>query len=140
MDCIADPARETTMNTLINGYRSAQVLAIAAVVGTLLAQSAIAASPPSEEEPAKTQVVQLADLNLESSAGVAKAYQRIRNAAERVCRPAFNSETATVKRLRKLCGTDAVAHAVANVNSPALTNYHLVKTQGVTVPTVAGRN
>src|SRR5262245_29228965 len=108
------------MNTLINARRSGQALAIAGLVGTLLAQSAIAASPPSGEEPTKTHVVQLADLNLASNQGVAKAYQRIRNAAERVCRPPFNSEAATVTRLRKLCVTDAVARAVTDVNAPAL--------------------
>jgi UrcA family protein len=98
----------------------------------LIALAGLAASPAITfaeslgfEQP-PTRVVKFGDLDLNHSAGVGKLYSRIRSAAREVCEP---SEGISVKllRLRRDCIQDAAARAVAEVNSPALTDYFLDK-------------
>jgi UrcA family protein len=71
--------------------------------------------------------VNFADLNVNTPAGVAVLFQRIRGAATQVC---------TVPGMRDLemlavtraCAAHAVADAVAQVNNPLLTGLYEIKT------------
>ena len=72
--------------------------------------------------------VQYADLDLSRSPGAVTLYKRIRSAAREVCEPIVVSTSfESVTRTRQ-CMTQAIEHAVADVNAPALTSYHLAKT------------
>jgi UrcA family protein len=91
--------------------------------------SALAASTAnSDEVPAR--VVRYDDLDLNRNAGAATLYARISIAARAVCEP---SDVITVKTLRERagCRQDAVARAIAEVNSPALTRYYLGKAKAL---------
>jgi UrcA family protein len=88
--------------------------------------NAVAAAGEPDNEPPK-RVVHFADLDLTRNAGVAVLYARIRFAARQVCEPVDDRLwQSTVARNR--CVTQAIARAVADVNVPMLTNYHLTKT------------
>ena len=94
-----------------------------AVVASPLTAVAMQAGP--DPEPAR-RVVNFADLDLSRDSGVATLYSRINAAAREVCRPQdFWSE-----RMRGFdCRYEAVARAIADVNSPALTSYYLTKSK-----------
>jgi UrcA family protein len=86
---------------------------------TTFADSLILEQPP-------TRVVAFGDLDLNQQAGVATLYSRIRSAARQVCEP-MDEISIKLLRARHDCRQDAVARAIADVNSPALTNYFLDK-------------
>lgn len=72
--------------------------------------------------------VHYADLDLSRNPGAVTLYARIRSAARDVCEPIVESTSfESVTRTRQ-CMTQAIEHAVADVNAPALTSYHLTKT------------
>lgn len=71
------------------------------------------------------RTVNFADLDVSRSAGAAVLYSRIRSAARDVCEPAIARESMS-RTIR--CMDAAIARAVADVNAPALTSYHLAKT------------
>jgi UrcA family protein len=83
-----------------------------------------AASRGIEQPPSR--VVAFGDLDLRQKAGVITLYSRIKSAAREVCEPL---DEINIKLLREgyQCRQNAVAHAVAEVNSQALTNYYLGK-------------
>ena len=71
-----------------------------------------------------SRIVKFADLDLTHSQGAAVLYSRIKSAARAVCLPADN----WMIKLRSIadhCRDDAIARAVADVNAPALTTYHM---------------
>jgi UrcA family protein len=77
--------------------------------------------------------VNYADLNVDSPAGAAVLYQRIRRAADQVC------STVDVRNLAgyaatEACKSRAIAEAVATVQNPSLTKVFELKT-GVTPAT-----
>jgi UrcA family protein len=74
-----------------------------------------------------SRVVRYADLDLNRASGVVTLYSRINSAAREVCEPL---DVLMVKLLRERfdCRQDAIARAVSQVNSPALTSYYLAKT------------
>jgi UrcA family protein len=82
------------------------------------------------DEPLPSRVVEFGDLNLNHESGVATLYLRIRSAATEVCDPL---DVMLVKLLRERfdCRQDAIARAVAEVNSPALTAYYLGRTKAI---------
>jgi UrcA family protein len=84
-----------------------------------------AAGAPDNELPKR--VVHFADLDLTRNAGVAVLYARIRFAARQVCGPVDDRLLQSIVA-RNLCVTQAIARAVADVNVPMLTDYHLTKT------------
>ena len=99
----------------------------------LCALAGLAANPPSTfaasvgfEEPLAARVVSYGDLDLSSNAGAATLYSRIRSAAREVCEP-LDDVMIKLLRAKYDCRADAVARAVAKVDSPALTNYYLGK-------------
>ena len=94
-----------TFNTLLT-------IALATLaVGVAQAQPAGAETPSS--------VVNFADLNLHSPAGVAQLHARIRAAAREVCGSAGRHNLRDVSRVRA-CKSQAVARAIALVNTAAL--------------------
>jgi UrcA family protein len=73
------------------------------------------------------RVVHFADLDLSRGAGVAALYGRIRFAAREVCEPVQDRALRSIGA-RTRCMTQAIARAVADVNVPTLTSYHLTRT------------
>jgi UrcA family protein len=95
----------------------------AVLMGSL---NAVAAAGESDNELPK-RVVHFADLDLTRNAGVAVLYARIRFAAREVCEPVDERIWQSIVA-RDRCVTQAIARAVADVNVPTLTSYHLTKT------------
>jgi UrcA family protein len=77
-------------------------------------------------EPLK-RVVNFADLDLTRSTGVAALYARLRSAARMVCEPTDERALQSIVPRRR-CVEQSVERAVAEVNTPALTDYYLAKT------------
>jgi UrcA family protein len=72
--------------------------------------------------------VHCADLNMTRSLDAAALYSRIRTAAREVCEPrVVSTKLDSVTGVRQ-CMVQAIDRAVADVNAPALTSYHLAKT------------
>jgi UrcA family protein len=72
--------------------------------------------------------VHFADLDLSRKPDAATLYSRIRSASRQVCEPLVESTRLdSVSRVRQ-CVIQSIDRAVADVNAPALTSYHLAKT------------
>jgi UrcA family protein len=108
----------TTLNVLIS-------CALAGIVASPLTAVAMQAG---FGEPA-TRVVNFADLDLSRNAGVAALYLRIKSAAREVCEPVDNWSS---RMLNSDCRHEAIARAIADVNSPALTSYYRARGGAVT--------
>ncbi len=89
---------------------------MAATVAVCLASVTIVAHA---DEAART--VRYADLNLNTQAGAAVLYKRIRNAAEQVCGDVDSRQLAQAAAA-KACVDKAIFTGVHSVNSPKLTN------------------
>ena len=81
------------------------------------------------DEPA-SRVVRYGDLDLSRDVAVATLYSRINSAAREVCEP-VDPVLTKLQRVRFDCRQLAVARAVSDVNSPALTSYYLAKTKAI---------
>ena len=117
--------RHTKMKTVI------QCLLVTAYLGSLGActDAYAADTAPDQGQEIARRVVKFADLDLTHTAGAAALYSRIQSAARQVCTPTFASwEWATINTTRP-CITKAITHAVADVNAPMLTSFHIAKTQ-----------
>jgi UrcA family protein len=77
-----------------------------------------------------SRVVAFGDLDLNRDSGVATLYSRIRSAATEVCDP-LDALGVKLSRARFDCRENAIARAVADVNSPALTAYYVGKTKAM---------
>ena len=102
----------------------------ARIAGVMLAATSLslvihAAQADAVDSP-KQQVVSFRDLNMHSPEGIEVAYWRIKNAARDVCATP-NRYDLSEAALRP-CVNDAVARAVAQVNSPMLTSLYDAKT------------
>lgn len=102
-----------------SAYAGAALAAILASNGPIAA----AAQPRADE---MHRIVRFADLDLTATAGAAALYARITNAAQAVCEP-FASDQKLMQEARK-CQRQAIERAVTDVNAPALTSYHQMKT------------
>jgi UrcA family protein len=104
---------------------------LASVVAGLVAGpvSALAASAGLLDDSMSRKVV-YSDLDLTRDAGVATLYARIKTAARAVCEP-MDLVLLNILRDRSDCRPDAIARAVADVNAPLLTSYHLEKTSAI---------
>ena len=101
------------------------------LLATLMGSTLAAATEMTAD--VRTRVVQFADLDLTRSAGVMVLYARIKSAARQVCEPINDRDVGASQAARK-CVEESIARAVADVNAPALTGYHLAKTwQTITV-------
>jgi UrcA family protein len=83
------------------------------------------------EGPAQ-RVVDFADLDLSGVTGAAELYTRIGIAAQAVCEPLNARELASLNWARH-CVRKAIDRAIADVNVPTLTTYHLAQTTRSTV-------
>jgi UrcA family protein len=98
------------------------VLVLVGAAMLLAAQGSLAGSPLD----AKTVRVSYADLNVNSSAGTAVLYRRIRRAAEVVC-DATDKGDPVYMRVRQQCVRWAIDHAIGQVNLPTLAALHASK-------------
>jgi UrcA family protein len=76
------------------------------------------AAAPTDDTPAKT--VRYSDLNLKKSADVARLFGRIKLAAASICSPLAGQDAQRAARFHH-CINDSMAKAVAQVDSPLLT-------------------
>lgn len=115
------------MSTLNDRHLSSACL----LAPALLACTLVAAGTASADSPWKEQVsvtVKYGDLNLSTDEGAAKLYRRITRAARSVCGlDDIQPEERTYSNW-KPCYEQAIATAVARVNSPLLTAVHTRKT------------
>src|ERR1700675_1275576 len=88
--------------------------------------SAVAAIVEQSDEP-PTRVVKFGDLDLNRSQGAAALYTRINAAAREVCQPE-NIWALKLLAQASECRHQAIAQAVADVNSSTLTKYYETKT------------
>jgi UrcA family protein len=93
----------------------------AVMLGSVLAGVAQATSPEVET---RHKEIHFADLNLNHNAGARTLYQRIRIAARQICGESNPLVTTRLDNARR-CADEATARAVAQVNSPLLTKYHV---------------
>jgi len=113
------------MNTLKSiSASSFRALAFAVVLGLLGSAQVLA------DEPARSIRVGYGDLDLNTQAGAATLYNRIRGAARTVC--GYEGSTFTDQAIWRSCFSGAVSDAVATVNSPRLTALHQGKSPAVT--------
>jgi UrcA family protein len=120
---------EHAMRHLMNLKIAVPCALMTIVLGSLSAcADAVAASPGYE---VATRTVKYGDLDVTRSPGAATLYSRIRHAAQQVCEPASSAEARYAVLLSRHCMEQSIARAVADVNAPALTSYHLSKTKPV---------
>jgi len=106
--------------------RSAVFATFAAACLGLISTNSRAADEMPGYEPPKT-VVQYGDLNLASSKGVERLYQRIVAAANQVC-DTGDTRSLQSKALFRICTEQSIGRAVAAVGHPALTAFYAQKT------------
>src|SRR5439155_17613520 len=82
-----------------------------AIAGVGLVSWAMGASAATPDGEVRKQVVSYADLKLDHAEGIAKLYQRVRNAADRVCAPLESRELYLVAGWRE-CINAATSRAV----------------------------
>jgi UrcA family protein len=93
------------------------------------ALAVLGASPALADETVRSVKVSYADLDLNTQAGAATLYGRIRAAAKQVCGP---DEWAYGHSTFKRCFNQALGNAVAKVNNPQLTALHQGKSPAMT--------
>ena len=99
---------------------------IGAIVALLIcgAEAALFAAGASAAEVSHSLSVHYADLNLDRPADVAALYHRIAVAAQDICVPRLLTGSHLPEPGYQLCFDDAVTHAIARVDRPALSAYH----------------
>jgi UrcA family protein len=102
----------------------------ARIAGVMLAAASLtlvihAAQADSVDSP-RQKVVSFRDLNMHSPEGIEIAFKRIKNAARDVCDSPTRYDLS--EAASRPCINDAVARAVAQVNSPLLTSLYEAKT------------
>lgn len=113
-----------TNHSITNIARRVAFVVLAAAPITMLASVA----PAQQSADARPQMtVSYADLNLNSDAGIAVLYSRLKNAARQVC---GDWDTRDLSRglAATACINKAMSQAVAHVNSPMLTSLYEAKT------------
>jgi UrcA family protein len=91
------------------------------LAGALLAPSMTFAD--ADDRP-PSRVVNFADLNLNSRAGVEILYHRLASAAQAVCEPIKRPDSLIPSAVGLACMRGALLTAVHSVNSPSLTAYY----------------
>jgi UrcA family protein len=88
-----------------------------------------------------TRTVGYADLNLDTPAGVTALYRRIERAADKVCVAPRDTLLSQAEPFLKSCKAKAIAAAVYQVDVPALTTVHRMKSgrSGETVRVADGK-
>jgi UrcA family protein len=108
-----------TISTSLRGFIAS------AIVGVLATGVATVSTAAADPEFLQT-TVKYGDLNISTSQGAAALYNRIRGAADGVCRPLDHGDLSSKSRLAA-CVHNAIADAVTSVNQPALTAVYSAK-------------
>ena len=108
-----------TISTSLRGFIAS------AIVGVLATGVATVSTAAADPEFLQT-TVKFGDLNVSTSQGAAALYNRIRWAADGVCRPLDHGDLASKARVAA-CVHKAVAGAVTSVDQPALTAVYNAK-------------
>ena len=106
------------------GHPKTKTAIVSALGAALLSLSIGAAERPQVPQ----RVVKFADLDLTRGAGVAALYARIQAAAAEVCEPVIARDLASASYART-CTAAAIGRAIADVNVPQLTSYHMAKSR-----------
>lgn len=94
-----------------------------ALIGAAFAGPQVFAADPSDA--VRTETIKFADLSLDSQAGAVSLYQRIHQAAKRVCeQPGTDQRNLRVMDMQQSCIARAESRAVDNVHSGALSVYY----------------
>ena len=93
------------------------------------ALAVLGASPALADEAVRSVKVSYADLDLNTQAGAATLYGRLRGAARQLC--GYEGTTFTDQAIWNECVKRAVGDAVAKVNSPQLTALYTGKSPAV---------
>lgn len=96
---------------------------IAAIATVSVSALSVLATAQASELPARKVTVSLERFDLSKQAGADSAYASLRRAARVVCAP-FESRELKAKKLHRQCFEDALANAVADIDSPRLTALH----------------
>lgn len=105
------------------------MLAAFAVLSPSLAQPPAGAAQPATAFHETAHVtVRYDDLDLGRPAGVVQLYRRLQKAAEMACGPSQRSGSRIVEAAWKACTAQTLAAAVASVDRPLLTTYHVQRT------------
>lgn len=115
--------------TTLTGFRALTIGAVMTLGFAAAASAADFSSAPSAGNDVNTYVVRYADLDLAKVNGTTVLYSRISQAARIVCRPLESREINIAAKYRA-CLQQAVSKAVADVNSPVLSQYHELHTKG----------
>ena len=115
------------MRHLMNPKTAVPCALLAILLGPLSACADVAAAPPVYE--VATRTVKYGDLDLSRTAGAASLYSRIQTAARAVCESPPSTGVRGEMLLSRHCMEQSIARAVADVNAPTLTSYHLMKTK-----------
>jgi UrcA family protein len=121
---------EITMNkttTLLRAMTLGTVVAFS--VGAAHASAAGLANDQSVSDGNKKYVVRFPDLDLSTMNGAAALYARLTYAARVVCEPLEGRALAIVEKHRT-CMDQAIAHAVASVDRPLVSQYHQLRSKG----------
>jgi UrcA family protein len=114
----------------INSIRAFTIGAVIALgFSAVTASAAGLTADQSMGEGTNKYVVRYADLDLSKMAGAAALYSRIGHASRIVCQPLESREIDIAVKYRA-CMQQAVAKAVADVNSPLVSQYHELHTKG----------
>jgi UrcA family protein len=114
------------MRHLMNSKTALPCALLAILLGPLSACADAYAAPVYE---VATRTVKYGDLDLSRTEGAAHLYSRIQTAARAVCGPAISSGPRDSILVSWHCMDQSIARAVADVNAPTLTSYHLMKTR-----------
>jgi UrcA family protein len=114
------------MRHLMNSKTAVPCALLAILLGPLSACADAYAAPGYE---VATRTVKYGDLDLSRAEGAAHLYSRIQTAARAVCGPAISSGARDSILVSWHCMEQSIARAVADVNAPTLTSYHLMKTR-----------
>jgi UrcA family protein len=100
---------------------------LAATIFAALTCSIATVSFASDSSDALQAMVKFGDLDVSSTSGATTLYNRIRGAADHVCRP-FNNRDFASQKLLAACLHKAMSDAVNEVNQPALFAIYNAKT------------
>jgi UrcA family protein len=114
------PRQEMSMSTKTGIWITAAMLLVAAVSGGAYAAESRTAAIGGVDQTR----VRFGDLNVDRPEGAAVLYRRIERAAERVCGEPQLTGSYMTSSFWRSCVTQAVDHAVATVDRPALTAYY----------------
>ena len=115
------------MRHLMNMKTAVPGALVAILLGSLSACADVHAAPAGYN--VATRTVKYGDLDLSRIEGAAHLYSRIQTAARAVCGPAISSGPGDSMLVSWHCMEQSIARAVADVNAPTLTSYHLMKTR-----------